>query len=86
MRYSNPDFCKFLTNEVIDATDVMRHLLNIPQSFEDSKYLTTDLLEQFEGLAQACQKLSDTFKHGMEHENFKCKDMDALMENVSKRI
>ena len=82
MRYSNPDFCKFLTNEVIDATDVMRHLLNIPQSFEDSKLLTPELLEQFEGLSQACQKLNETFQHGIKHENFKCKDMDALMDKI----
>ena len=74
--------CEELVAAIHNAQDSIKYLLNTPQSFEDSKLLTAELLEAYENIATACGELIQSYNYYIKAENWKCANPEEMLAHV----
>ncbi len=74
--------CEELESALFNATDSLKYILNTTQDKEDSKLVTTELLEAYENIAGACKDFINAYEYYSKAENWKCANADEMLKHV----
>ena len=53
-RFYNPDTVEDLTSDFVSIIDTVKYLYTLPKEHEDAHFLTDELLDAFQALADIC--------------------------------
>lgn len=62
-KYYKVEDCQDLSAELLDLEDTFKYLVSLPKDHEDAKLLTSELVDAYEDVINACKDLISAFDY-----------------------
>lgn len=85
-RFYNPDTVEELATAFVSIIDTVKYLYTLPKEHEDAHFLTDELLDAFQALADNCDDFTRAHDYYKKAELYTCATQDEINRKTAARM